>query len=199
MEDRRRRLAVLISGRGSNMEALARSARSGALAPLAQFVVVASNRPEAKGLERARALALPTLCLPSKGRGREEYDAELADRLALFRPDWIALAGYLRILTPAFVRRFAGRIVNVHPADTREHQGLHGYAWAFERALAETKVTVHLVDEGLDTGRIVAQRAVDLRGAGRLEEVERRGLEVEHALYPEALAELIRGGVEQGG
>ncbi|HEY3446734.1 MAG TPA: phosphoribosylglycinamide formyltransferase, partial [Myxococcales bacterium] len=186
METRRQRLAVLVSGRGSNLEALAKSVRSGLLAPLAEIVVVASNRPAAPALVKARTLGLSTLCLPSKGREREDFDAELAERLAGYRPDWIALAGYLRILSPVFVRRFPGRIVNVHPADTRQHQGLHGYQWAFERGLAETKVTVHLVDEGLDTGRIVAQRAVDLRGAGSLEEVERRGLAVEHALYPEA-------------
>ena len=194
METRKKRLALLFSGRGSNLEALARSASCGVLAPLAEVAVAFSNRPDAPGLAAARGLGLPTLCLPSKGRERETFDLELADLLASYRPDWLALAGYLRVLSPAFVRRFSGHIVNVHPADTRAHQGLHGYRWAFEQGLAQTLVTVHLVDEGLDTGRILAQRPVDLRGVGTLEEVERRGLAVEHALYPEALAALLAAG-----
>jgi phosphoribosylglycinamide formyltransferase-1 len=90
------------------------------------------------------------------------------------------------------VRAFAGRILNIHPADTHQHQGLHAYEWAFDNRLPETKITVHLVDEGLDTGPILAQRVVNLVGADTLAEVQRRGLAVEHVLYAETLAALIQ-------
>jgi len=104
----------------------------------------------------------------------------------------VVLAGYMRILSPAFIQPFAGRIINIHPADTHLHQGLHAYEWAFENKLPETKITVHLVDEGLDTGPVLAQKTVDLRGVDTLAEVERRGLAVEHEVYAQTLAELIK-------
>lgn len=191
MEDRKQRVAILISGRGSNMEAILRSVRGGGLAGRCEVALVFSSRGDAPGLSVARAFGVRTLCVEPRGRSREEYDAEVLRLLEPFAIDWLVLAGYRRILGPEVVRRYRGRIVNVHPADTREHQGLHGYRWAFERGLEKTRVTVHLVDEGLDTGPIVAQREVDLRGAQTLEEVERRGLAVEHALYSEALAGLF--------
>ena len=135
--------------------------------------------PRGLGLARARELGSAAACLDSRGIQREELRRAAA---RLLEPPtgsttWCS-PGYLRLLSPAVVRRYPERIVNIHPADTRRHQGLHGYAWAFEQKLATTKVTVHLVDEGLDTGRILAQREVDLRGAASLEEVERRGLAV---------------------
>ena len=103
------------------------------------------------------------------------------------RADVVVLAGYMRMVTPRIVEAYRGRMLNIHPADTRLHQGLNGYGWAFEQKLPSTRITVHLVDEGLDTGAILAQREVDLRGADTLAEVERRGLAVEHELYPETL------------
>jgi len=190
------RLAVLLSGRGSNMLALVQAVQSGVLKNLAEVVVVFSNKPDAPGLETAAALGCPTAALPSRGRPRQEYDAEVASLLLRYRPDFVVLAGYMRILSPAFIQPFAGRILNIHPADTRQHQGLHAYEWAFENQLAETKITVHLVDEGLDTGPILAQQTVDLRGANTLAEVERRGLAVEHELYAKALADLIMSNQE---
>jgi phosphoribosylglycinamide formyltransferase-1 len=192
MAARKQRIAVLLSGRGSNMEAILRSAREGVLADCAEVAVVVSNNPEAQGLVRARALGFAVACLDSRGKKRDAFDAALLELLEPHALDYVVLAGYMRILSPAVVRRYPGRIVNIHPADTRQHQGLHGYEWAFDRHLETTKITVHLVDEGLDTGRILAQRDVDLRGATSLDEVERRGLAVEHALYSEALAELFR-------
>ena len=118
---------------------------------------------------------------------KEAYDAALLLALEQARADVVVLAGYLRIVSPRVVAKYRGRILNIHPADTKLHQGLHGYEWAFANELAATKITVHLVDEGLDTGPVLAQREVDLRGTGILEEVERRGLAAEHVLYPEAL------------
>ena len=185
------RLAILLSGRGSNMLALVEATKTGVLKGLAEVVVVFSNKADAFGLEAAAALGCAVVALPSQGRKREAFDAEAAQLLQQYRPDLVVLAGYMRILSPAFIQPFAGRIVNIHPADTRQHQGLHAYEWAFENQLPETTITVHLVDEGLDTGPILAQQPVDLRGADTLAEVERRGLAVEHALYARALKGLI--------
>ena len=185
------RLAILLSGRGSNMLALAEAVRAGALRELAEVAVVFSNDPAAPGLAAAAALGLPTASLASRGRKREEFDQEVVAVLRAYQPDYVVLAGYMRVLSPPFVRAFAGRIINIHPADTHQHQGLHAYEWAFANHLPETKITVHLVDEGLDTGPILAQRVVNLEGATTLAEVQRRGLTVEHALYAETLASLI--------
>jgi phosphoribosylglycinamide formyltransferase-1 len=98
----------------------------------------------------------------------------------------------MRILSPVLVNAFPKRIINIHPADTTAHQGLHGYEWAWENKLPETKITVHFVDEGLDTGSIIAQEIVDLRGVTSLEEVEARGLAIEHKLYSKTLSELLQ-------
>lgn len=197
MEARTPRVAILISGRGSNMEAILRNVRAGTLA--CEVALVVSSRPEAGGLERARALGFPTAALDARGLSREEFDRRLRALLEPLRLDWLVLAGYLRLLTPEIVRRYRDRIVNIHPADTRLHQGLHGYRWAFERGLASTWVTVHLVDEGIDTGRILAQAEVDLAGARTVEEVERRGLAVEHRLYSEVLGQLFQEESTEGG
>ena len=191
-ESRKARLAILLSGRGSNMVALVKAVQSGLLQELAEVAVVFSNKPDAPGLATAAALGCATASLPSQGRPRAAFDAEAAALLQQYQPDFIVLAGYMRILSPAFIQPFAGRILNIHPADTHQHQGLHAYEWAFENQLTETKITVHLVDEGLDTGPILAQQTVDLVGVDTLAEVERRGLAVEHELYAQALADLIR-------
>ena len=187
-----KRLAILLSGRGSNMVALVNAVQHGVLQELAEVAVVFSNKPDAPGLGTAAALGCPTASLSSQGRQRAEFDAEVVEILGQYQPDYVVLAGYMRILSPTFIRAFAGRILNIHPADTHQHQGLHAYEWAFENRLPETKITVHLVDEGLDTGPILAQYAVDLLGADSLAEVERRGLAVEHRVYAETLAELIK-------
>ncbi len=187
------RLAILLSGRGSNMLALVQATQTGILQDLAEVVVVFSNKPDAPGLTSAAALGCPVAALPSQGRKREAFDAEAAALLAQYQPDFVVLAGYMRILSAAFIQPFAGRILNIHPADTHQHQGLHAYEWAFDNQLPETKITVHLVDEGLDTGPVLAQQTVDLRGADTLAEVERRGLAVEHELYARALSTLIQG------
>ena len=184
---RKIRLVVLISGRGSNMVALAQAARAGALAGRCAIAAVIASRPNAPGLTRARELGLPTLALDARALGRDAYDDALLAALEKCAADIVVLAGYMRILSPRVVARYRGRILNIHPADTARHQGLGGYTWAFAQKLPATKITVHLVDEGLDTGAVLAQREVDLRGADTLAEVERRGLAVEHDLYAEAL------------
>ena len=181
------RVAILISGRGSNMVALAESVRNGVLAGRCEIAAVVASRPGAPGLARAREMGLAAFALDGRGMAKDAYDDALLAVLENGRADVVVLAGYMRILSPRVVERYRGRILNIHPADTAQHQGLHGYEWAFERRLPATKITVHLVDEGLDTGAVLEQRDVDLRGADTLEEVERCGLAVEHELYPEAL------------
>ena len=187
----KKRLAILLSGRGSNMLALAEAVRAGGLREVAEVAVVFSNDPAAPGLASAAALGVATASLASKGRPRESFDQEVVRILQAYQPDYVVLAGYMRILSPAFIQPFAGRILNIHPADTHQHQGLHAYEWAFDNHLAQTKITVHLVDEGLDTGPVLAQRVVNLEGATTLAEVQRRGLVVEHELYAETLRQLL--------
>ncbi len=186
------RVAILISGRGSNMAALAQSARDGVLAGHCEIAAVISSRPGAAGLDKARELGLETVALDARALGQDAYDDALLAALETCRADVIALAGYMRLLSPRIIGAYRGRILNIHPADTKLHQGLHGYDWAFANKLPATKITVHLVDEGLDTGNILAQRDVDLHGATTLAEVERRGLTVEHELYPEALRDFLQ-------
>ncbi len=119
------------------MLALAEAVRAGVLQGLAEIVVVFSNDPAAPGLDSAAALGLPTASLSSKGRKREEFDREVVATLQAYQPDYVVLAGYMRVLSPTFVRAFAGRIVNIHPADTHQHQGLHAYEWAFDNRLPD--------------------------------------------------------------
>ena len=185
------RVAILISGRGSNMVALANSIRDGALTGCCEIAAVISSHPNAPGLALAQEMGIETLALNARGMGKEVYDDALLAALESRAVDVVVLAGYMRMLLPRVVACYRGCILNIHPADTTKHQGLHGYEWAFENRLPATKITVHLVDEGLDTGTVLAQRHVDLRGADTLEEVERRGLATEHELYPEALKEFL--------
>ena len=187
------RVAILISGRGSNMVALVQATQNGVLAGRCEIAAVISSRPAAPGLDRARELGFQTFALDARQLSKDAYDAALLAVLENCRADVVALAGYLRLLSPRVVARYRGRILNVHPADTARHQGLHGYEWAFDQRLPATRITVHLVDEGLDTGRVLAQREVDLRGAETLAEVERRGLAVEHVLYAETLKKFLSG------
>lgn len=187
------RIAILISGRGSNMEAIVEQVRGGLLAGRCEIAGVISSRPGAPGLDRARELGLPAVALDARGMERNAYDEALLAALEESAADVVVLAGYMRILSPRVVAKYRGRILNIHPADTALHQGLGGYGWAFARHLPSTKITVHLVDEGLDTGAVLAQREVDLRGADTLAEVERRGLAVEHELYAETLKAFLQG------
>ena len=184
-------LAVHFSGRGSNLDAIATATESGVLAGVARVAVAVSNQPDAGGLAVARAHGVPTAVVESKGLAREAFDAALVRALAPHAPDLVVLAGFMRVLSKVFLGAYPGRVVNIHPADTAAHKGLHGYEWAFAQQLPETWVTVHLVDEGLDTGPVVRRARVDLRGVQTEADVVARGLAVEHALYPQAIAALL--------
>lgn len=189
---RERRIVIMISGRGSNMASILENTRSGCLTGLCRPVLVVSNNPASAGLSLASRHGVPTEVVDASRLGREEYDARLIEAVSTVQPDFVVLAGYMQVLSPAFVDRFTGRIINIHPADTRVHRGLRAYRWAFEHGLEQTWITVHYVDYGIDTGPIIDQAPVDLRGTASLEEVERRGLAVEHEFYSQVIARICR-------
>ena len=189
----KKRIALFISGRGSYMEAILASCRAGILRDVAEPILVFSNNANAKGLATAQKMGIETQVIESKGLKRLTFDAKVVELLQNYQPNYIVLAGYMRILSPLLVQAYPQRIINIHPADTTQHQGLHGYEWAFENKLPNTKITVHYVDEGLDTGNIIAQKTVDLSGTTTLEEVEQRGLQAEHEFYSSVLYQIIQG------
>lgn len=185
------KIAVFISGRGTNMLSIAESVRSGVLNSLCEIALVFSDRPEAPGIVAAQTLHLPTAAIPSAGKTREAFETQVIGLLKRFSPDFIVLAGFKRILSPLFIRTYPARIINIHPADPACFRGLHGYSWAFERGMKTTKITVHFVDEGVDTGSIIAQREINLEGAKTIEDVEKIGLRAEHEFFPSVLADFL--------
>lgn len=189
----KKRIAVLISGRGSNMEAILKEAQDGILMDCCQVVLVVSNRCDAPGLAIARNMGVEAICVEANGKTHTAFDRQLLDILEPHRLDYLVLAGFMRILSPVVVDRYRDRIINIHPADTALYQGARGYAWAFEKHLFTTKITVHYVDEGTDTGPVIAQTDVDLTGAKTLQEVKQRGLAVEHRYYSQVLQKVFTG------
>lgn len=187
------RIAIFISGRGSNMEIIVRNVQHGILADCCEVALVFANTAEARGLQVAADLGIPTASIESEGKKREAFDQEVVTLLETYKPDYLVLAGYMRIISAPLLERYPNRIINIHPADTAAYQGAHAYQWAFENKLETTKITVHLIDAGTDTGPVLAQRDVDLRGAQSLAEVEQRGLQVEHQFYSDVLHKIFTG------
>lgn len=187
----RRRIAILLSGRGSNFEAIADAVDSGRI-PRAEIVAVVSDVAGARGLERARERGLPAF-LAERGSfsSRSAHEAEILRILDETRPDLLCLAGYMRILSPAFIARWRGRILNIHPSLLPKHRGLDPQRRALEAGDAEAGCTVHLVDEGTDTGPIVLQKRLRIRPEDTEETLSARILELEHQAYPEAIAGLL--------
>jgi phosphoribosylglycinamide formyltransferase-1 len=187
------RLAVLVSGEGTNLQAVLDRVhgREGI-----EVVGVASSRREAPALDRAVAAGVETAVFASRDHGgRDARDRALGDWLDGRRVDLVVLAGFMELLGPDFIRRFERRIVNVHPALLPSFPGLHPIEQAIEHGVKVTGVTVHFVDEGVDSGPIILQRPIDLAYPARVEEVERRMHEVEHELLPEAIRLIARGAV----
>lgn len=179
------RVAILISGRGSNMRALIDQARG------YEVVLVASNRPLAAGLDHARSTGIPTWTFDSRGVKREQFDAALSRALDDHRVGTVALAGYMRLLSADFVARWSGRIVNIHPSLLPRHPGLDTHARVLAAGETETGCTVHLVTEEVDAGRILAQAKVAVEPGDTPLTLEQRVLEAEHRLYPAALAAFV--------
>ena len=186
------RLGILLSGRGSNFLAIAESVRSGRLKGV-QIAVVVSNVAEAAGLRGARDLGLPTAVLVSKGRKRAEHDADVIACLRTHRVDLVCLAGYMRLLSPEFVAVFPNRILNIHPSLLPAFPGLDAQQQAFAYGVKIAGCTVHLVDEHLDHGVIVAQRAIPVLETDDAHTLAERILVEEHIAYSEAIA-LVAGG-----
>jgi phosphoribosylglycinamide formyltransferase 1 len=187
-------LVVLVSGFGSNLQAILDAVGSGLLP--ARVCAVVSNKADAYGLERARLAGLPAIALVNqKGQERAEYDRQLAGLVASYNPDWVVLAGWMRILSSAFLERFPGRVINLHPALPGTFPGTHAIERAFEAyqsgQITHTGVMVHLVpDEGVDSGPVLDQRIVPILPEDTLETLETRIHAVEHALLVETLKNL---------
>lgn len=190
-----KRLVVLISGNGSNLQAILDACAAGALE--AQVVAVISNKPDAYGLERARRAGVDAIAKPKvQSQDRRAYDAALGELVAGYQPDWVVLAGWMRILSSAFLERFPNRVVNLHPALPGMFPGIHAIERAFDAyrksEIQETGVTVHLVpDEGVDSGPVLAQARVPVQPGDTLEMLEARIHRVEHGLLVRTLQELV--------
>lgn len=182
-------LGILLSGRGSNFQALQLAVARGDIP--GEIVVVASNVEGAPGIDTARSLGLQTVVLPHAGLKRREHDLRVVDALRSAGAEWVCLAGYMRILSPAFVEAFPERIVNIHPSLLPSFPGLHAQQQAWDYGVRVSGCTVHLVDDGLDSGPIVAQAAVDAEGCADADELSARILEQEHVLYPAAMTRLL--------
>jgi phosphoribosylglycinamide formyltransferase 1 len=178
-------LGILLSGRGSNFEAIARHVLDGMLP--ARIALVISNRAEATGLQRARALGFRTRFIPSKGKDREPYDLELIAALRECEVEIVCLAGFMRVLGPNFVHSFPGHILNIHPALLPAFPGLEAQKQALDYGAKFTGCTVHLVDEGVDTGPIVSQAVVPVLDDDTVETLSARILKEEHRIYSEAI------------
>lgn len=184
-----KKLGILLSGRGSNFEAIARNVQAGKIP--AKIAVVLSNRADAPGLARAREMGLETRLVLSKGKDREAYDREVVAVLKEFQVDLVCLAGFMRILTPYFVRAFPQRILNIHPALLPAFLGLDAQKRALEAGVKFTGCTVHIVDEGVDTGPIVCQAVVPVLDDDTVESLSARILKEEHRIYSEAICLLL--------
>ena len=187
-----KRIVILISGRGSNMEAIVRACASEGWP--AQVSAVLSNRADAQGLGFARAHGIATAVVDHKAfASREAFDAELARTIDTLAPDVIVLAGFMRILTDGFVARYEGRLINVHPSLLPAFTGLHTHRRAIEAGCKLAGATVHFVTPTLDFGPIIAQAVVPVLPGDTPEALDARVLEREHVLYPRAVGWLVRG------
>ena len=185
------RIAILLSGRGSNMVALADAVENGTI-PNAQISLVLSDQLAAKGVEIAQQRGLRTLVIVRGGRKREEHDREIVSVLRDERVDLICLAGYMRVLSPFFVEAFKERILNIHPSLLPLFPGLDAQRQALEHGAIVSGCTVHFVDNTLDGGPVIAQRTVPVIPGDTVESLSARILEQEHILYPEAVALVLK-------
>jgi phosphoribosylglycinamide formyltransferase 1 len=189
-----KKLGILLSGRGSNFEAIADSIQGGRLQ--AEIAIVISNRADAPGLESARRRGLNAQLIPSKGRTREEHDVEVVAALRQAGVDLVCLAGYMRLLSPEFIRAFPSRIVNIHPSLLPAFPGMDAQKQALEYGVKVTGCTVHFVDEHLDHGPIILQKTVPVLDGDDVHSLSARILEQEHAAYTEAIGLVLSGEVQ---
>ncbi len=186
-----KRIGILLSGRGSNFEAIARNVAAGKLE--CSIAVVLSNRASAPGLELARSMGIPAFAIPSLGMDRDSYDQLLVAKLVEYGVELVCLAGYMRLLSAGFVRAFAGRILNIHPSLLPAFPGLDAQHQAWEHGVKVAGCTVHFVDEHLDAGPIVMQAVVPVLDEDSVESLSARILAEEHRIYSEALRVVLEG------
>jgi phosphoribosylglycinamide formyltransferase-1 len=187
-----KRIGVLLSGRGSNFEALADSVESARI-PNSEIAIVISNREGAPGIERAKARNLPARVIPSKGLEREAYDRHVVAALSEHKVDLVCLAGYMRLLSPFFVQSFPNRILNIHPSLLPSFPGLEAQRQALEYGVKFTGCTVHFVDENLDAGPIVLQSAVPVADTDTEASLSEKILREEHKIYSQAVKIVLEG------
>jgi phosphoribosylglycinamide formyltransferase-1 len=187
-----RNLGILLSGRGSNFEAIAKNIASGNI-PDAKIALVVSNKTDAGGIEAARRLGLEARVIPSKGKAREEHDREVVAALQQHKVDLICLAGYMRLVSPWFVRQFPNRILNIHPSLLPAFPGLEAQEQAFAYGVKVSGCTVHFVDEELDHGPIVVQKTVPVLADDDEHSLAARIIEQEHIAYSEAIRIVLEG------
>jgi phosphoribosylglycinamide formyltransferase 1 len=188
----KKRIGVLLSGRGSNFAALAESVSAGRI-PNAEIAIVISNKPDAAGLEKAQARGIPARTIASKGLEREVYDRQVAAVLEEYKVDLICLAGYMRLLSPYFVAAFPQRILNIHPSLLPAFPGLESQKQALEHGVKFAGCTVHFVDENLDAGPIILQAVVPVLDSDDEHALSERILKEEHRIYSEAVKIVLEG------
>lgn len=189
--DARRRIGIMLSGRGSNFEAIADAVESGAI-PNAEIVAVLSDVPDARGLETARRRGLPAFAFDrSTYASRAAFESDVSAALDRARAELVCLAGFMRILSADFVARRRGRILNIHPSLLPDFRGLEPQRRALEAGVKQAGCTVHIVDEGTDTGPIVLRKIVSVMPNDSVESLSARILEQEHRAYPEAIARVL--------
>ncbi|MGB7022589.1 MAG: phosphoribosylglycinamide formyltransferase [Candidatus Acidiferrales bacterium] len=188
----KKHIGVLLSGRGSNFEALADSVAAGRI-PNAEIALVVSHREGAPGIERARERGIDARIIPSKGLEREAYDRQVVAALQEKKIDLVCLAGYMRLLSPYFVQAFRGRILNIHPSLLPAFPGLESQRQALEHGAKFAGCTVHFVDETLDAGPIILQSAVPIRDDDTVESLSARILVEEHRIYSQAVRIVLEG------
>jgi len=189
------KLGILLSGRGSNFLAIADAIDAGKI-PGAEIAVVISNLADSPGLAAARQRGLNALAIEARGRKRAEHDQEIIARLRDHAVDWVCLAGYMRLLSPGFIQAFPQRILNIHPSLLPAFPGLDAQRQAFEYGVQVTGCSVHFVDEQLDHGAIILQRAIPVLETDDAHNLAARILEQEHIAYPEAIARVLSGKYE---
>ena len=188
-------IGILLSGRGSNFEAIASNVASGHV-PDARIAIVISNKPDAAGIVTARRLGLVALVIPSKGKEREQHDREVVAGLKEHKVDLVCLAGYMRLLSPWFVQQFPHRILNIHPSLLPAFPGLEAQEQAYAYGVKVAGCTVHFVDEELDHGAIIVQRAIPVLDSDDEHTLSARILEQEHIAYSEAINIVLAGKYE---
>ncbi len=189
-----KKLGILLSGRGSNFEAIADSIQAGRLQ--AEIAIVISNRADAPGLESAKRRGLKNQLIPSKGKARLDHDVEVVAALKRNQVDLVCLAGYMRLLSPEFVRAFPNRIVNIHPSLLPAFTGMDAQKQALEYGVKVTGCTVHFVDEHLDHGPIILQKTVPVLENDDEHSLSARILEQEHIAYSEGIGLILSGEIE---